>query len=222
MNNERHTIPDFPLIGNGTATLRVVGNADLLVSPDKRFLVDGARRSTPAGDRDAAAVAKEIVTERNGILVSGGSRGTHAAALRSALMYDGKCIVVIGTGLDHIYPQEHEQLFDMVVEDGGAIVSMFEDNVSPRPGNFPRRNQVIASLVGCMVAIECARRGGCYQMAKLLTEANQGAFVYARPASVESHLNGTNYLIRDAHAEILVSLSDRMHYQEPHNQGVTV
>lgn len=160
-------------------TLRVRGNADLLTGDHTRVCVTGTRRQAQHTD----AVAQQIIHEltESDVIINGGARGVDASALREAMHHYHKCIVVLGSGLDHPYPDEHERLFKSVLDLGGAIVSPFDDDRKPRPIQFPQRNQLIADLSTAIIVPATGRRSGTVMLAT--AAYSDGCPVYAVPGT---------------------------------------
>ena len=215
---QTHTINDFYLSHDRSPIdLRVIGDPTLITEPYNRFFVSGSTRSTTTGNIQAGTITSKVIDSRHpdnseSVLISGGSRGTQAKAIRTAIHHDSRVIVVLGTGLDSTYPPEHTGLFDAVVDTGGALVSMFEDDQQPRPGLFPQRNELIATLCNLMIVIECARRSASAMIATALSDDRRNSTgrygftpVYALPAAYNAHLDGTNHLIRYGNASMLLA-----------------
>ncbi len=103
----------------------------------------------------ALAFTRDVVAalaEKKFSIWSGGARGVDAAAHRAALDAGAPTVVVLGGGLDRIYPTEHAALFDEVVEKGGACLARVPDHVPPAPQRFLARNILLAALtIGTLV-----------------------------------------------------------------------
>ena len=68
----------------------------------------------------------------------------------------GGTIVVLGSGLDAIYPPEHVELARAIVSDG-AVVSKCLPGAPPLAFHFPRRNRIISGLACAVVSVEASR-----------------------------------------------------------------
>ncbi len=137
--------------------LRVRGT---LPGPRERAVaVVGSRRADAAGELLARSLGAALA--RAGVwVISGGAAGVDGAAHRGALDAGGRTAVVLGGGLDHLYPTRHRSLFARVVEEGGALVSEVEDDERPSPWSFPSRNRIIAALSGAVVVVRAGERSG--------------------------------------------------------------
>ncbi len=79
-------------------------------------------------------------------IVSGGAFGCDTYAHQVTLKAKQKTIVVVGTGIDIVYPQVNESLYKQVIDTGGAIVSIFPLGTSGSNFTFPMRNEIIAGI----------------------------------------------------------------------------
>lgn len=122
-----------------------------------------------AATADAMATAHELAltAARAGwAVVSGGALGIDRAAHRGALAGGGPTVVVLGTGLDVLYPERNAPLFAEVVARGGALVSMFPRGAPPLAWHFVARNAVIAAAVELVVVVAAAARSGSLSTAR--------------------------------------------------------
>ena len=140
-------------------------------------------------------------------VVSGMARGIDSAAHRGALKANGRTIAVMGSGHGHIYPAENKDLYVKIAE-SGAVISEFENGVSPLPQNFPIRNRVISGLSLGIVVVEAAKNSGALITADFALE--QGREVFAVPGKISSVTSvGTHELIKDG-AKLVQSAEDIM------------
>jgi DNA processing protein len=125
------------------------------------------------GSRAASAAARSLarelgarVAERGGVVISGGAIGVDTAAHLGALEAAGPTTVVLGTGVDIIYPERNAALFAAVVERGGALVSMFPMGTKPQRGTFVQRNWLIAALADVTVVVAASSTSGSLHTAR--------------------------------------------------------
>ncbi len=128
----------------------------------------------------AHAIARHLA--RHGVhVVSGGALGVDGAAHRGALDGGGTTTVVLGTGVDVMYPARHAPLFREVLDKGGALVSMFPDGCGPRRHTFTKRNELIAALADVVIVVEADVRSGSLSTAR--AAERHGRIVAAWPGS---------------------------------------
>ncbi|MBP6892187.1 DNA-processing protein DprA [Candidatus Babeliales bacterium] len=129
------------------------------------------------------------------VVVSGGAQGADTYAHQIALEQKIPTIVVVGSGLCHVYPPQNKKLFEQVVAAGGLIVSSFSMETKPDPWNFPKRNRLISGLSrGCLVLQAAAKSGALITAESAL---QQGREVFAVPGSIFDELSaGCHNLIQ--------------------------
>jgi DNA processing protein len=137
--------------------LRVMG--ELPSSSERVVAVVGSR----APDESGAGLARRLgaaLARAGAWVVSGGAAGIDAAAHRGALEAGGRTAVVLGGGLDHLYPAAHRALFARVVDGGGCLAAEVEDDVRPAPFRFAERNRIVAALASATVVVRAGERSG--------------------------------------------------------------
>jgi len=140
----------------------------------------GARAASAAGMARAHALGRHLAA-RGVDVVSGGALGIDGAAHRGALAGGGATTVVLGSGIDVLYPQRHAALFEQIVASGGALVSMFPRGMAPRATTFPQRNPLIAALADIVIVVEAELASGSLGTARAAREL--GRVVCAHPGS---------------------------------------
>ncbi len=151
---------------------------DLDVTP--AIAVVGTRKCTPAGEREAFAVAAGLAAGGL-IVVSGGARGIDAAAHRGALAAGGITIVVMACELNGNYPAETADVRRMTVEHGGLLVSEFPPGFKPNC-LYPVRNRLMVGLSQGVLVAQTPLRSGGRITARIARE--EGADLFALPAAI--------------------------------------
>jgi len=176
---------DPPLI------LYIKGN--FIPEDEVAIAVVGSRHPTTYGIRIANRLARELA-EKGVTVVSGFARGIDGQAHRGAISAKGRTIAVLGSGLDVIYPKEHELLFEEISEHG-ALISEFPLGTPPQAFNFPKRNRIISGLARGVLVVEASQKSGSLITARLAAE--EGREVYSVPGPIDSIVSsGTNQLIQ--------------------------
>jgi DNA processing protein len=119
----------------------------------------GTRKAT----RDGVAFATHLgsgLADAGVAVWSGGAVGIDTAAHVGCLTAGGVTVVVLGGGLDRLFPPENEALFARIVESGGALVSMVDDAVEPLPQYFIERNGLLARATRATIVVEAPARSG--------------------------------------------------------------
>ncbi|HEV2915842.1 MAG TPA: DNA-processing protein DprA [Pyrinomonadaceae bacterium] len=166
----------------------------------------GSRRCSTYGQNTAGMLARELAA-RGVTIISGLARGIDAAAHRGALEGGGRTVAVMGTGLDQVYPRDHQKLAREILDHDGALVSEFPLATPPAPQNFPYRNRVISGLSLGVLIVEAAENSGSLITARMAMEQNRE--VFAVPGNITSRNSfGTNYLIKGAGAKLIQQWQD--------------
>jgi len=140
----------------------------------------GARAATTVAMERAHSIAKHLASG-GARIISGGALGIDGAAHRGALAGGGRTTVVLGSGVDVLYPARHAPLFRNVLEHGGALVSMLPDGTEPRAHTFVMRNPLIAALADATIVIEADVYSGSLSTAAAANKL--GRLVAAWPGS---------------------------------------
>ncbi len=140
------------------------------------------------------------------IVVSGGAQGADTYAHQISLEQKVPTIVVVGSGMCHVYPPQNKKLFEQIAASGGLVVSSFSMETKPDPWNFPKRNRLISGLSkGCLV-LQAASKSGALITAECALQ--QGREVFALPGSIFDELSaGCHYLIQQG-AKLVTSSKD--------------
>ncbi len=145
------------------------------VLDERAVAIVGSREGTHEGKDLAFRIAARLA-EEGWASVSGLARGVDTAAHRGSLSAGGETIAVLGCGPDLVFPEENRALFDRIVEEG-LVVTEFAPGMPPVPGNFPRRNRILAALATATVLVECRRRSGALVTCRHALEQGREVFV---------------------------------------------
>lgn len=158
------------------------GRAELL--GERAVGIVGSRECSPEGADRTRRIAATLA-EEGWLVVSGMARGIDAAAHQGALAAGGDTAAVLGTGPETAYPPENAALHERIARDG-VLVSEFAPGAPAVPGNFPRRNRVLAALSDAVLVVECRLRSGALVTAKHALE--QGKEIFITPGRPEDPL----------------------------------
>ncbi len=165
-----------------------------VVDEEVPVAIVGTRKATPYGIKMARTIGYEIA-KCGGLVVSGLAAGVDSAGAQGALQAGGKCIGVLGTAIDEVYPRFNRPLFDDVAA-SGALVSEYPPGVQGNRAFFPQRNRLIAGLSLGVVIIEAPARSGALITAGLAAE--QGRDVFVVPGNADAaNCVGSNALIKE-------------------------
>lgn len=160
----------------------------------------GARKASPYGISAARKLGHDLA-RAGAVVVSGSAWGIDQAALQGAIQAGGKVVSVLGNGIDVIYPQGGQALYEDVTR-SGALISEYPPGTEPRGFHFPIRNRLIAGLSLGVVVAEGTETSGSLITARWALE--QGRDVFAVPGGIDSPMSrGPNGLIRRGEAMLI-------------------
>ena len=179
-------------------------NGTLLEQDEMAVAIVGSRRASVYGLETSERLGFELAM-RGVTVVSGMAIGIDSASHRGALKAKGRTIAVMGSGHGFIYPPQNKKMYGEIVATG-AVITEYENDVEPFPGQFPARNRIISGLSLGVVVVEAAKNSGALITANFAAE--QGRTVFAVPGKVSSSTSsGTNELIKDG-ACLIQSVDD--------------
>lgn len=176
------------------------GDVTLLDSP--AIAIVGSRKTSSYGSTITKLFTNTLAI--NGLtIVSGLALGTDALAHKETLAVQGKTIAVLGSGINEIAPKTNLKLAEDIINSGGLVISEFEPDTPPYPGNFPQRNRIIAGLSLGTLVTQAAKRSGALITAYYALEQNREVFTV--PGSIfDQNSQGPNQLIK-AGAQVVTS-----------------
>ena len=170
-------------------TERTLGNAVAIV---------GSRNPTPQGAQTAEQFG-EALGAAGLCVVSGLALGVDGAAHKGALRggttsAHWHTVAVVGTGLDRVYPRQHQTLAAHIALHG-LLMSEYHLGTAPLAHHFPKRNRLIAALGLGTLVVEAALKSGSLITAKMALDLNRE--VLAIPGSIHAtQSHGCHALIR--------------------------
>ena len=200
---------DFPSIlnhiYNPPAILFMRGNRALLDKRLNRIALVGARRCSLYGRNVARMLGKEL-GKYSTIIVSGGARGIDTHGHEGLLASQGYGIVVMGCGLDIVYPRENTKLVDRILQNNGLLVSEYPPGTPPSAKHFPARNRIISGLSRGVIVVEAKASSGSLITADMAV--SEGRDVFVVPCNLLDHTaDGNKFLMRNG-AFVLTGYED--------------
>lgn len=184
---------DAPLL------LFVKGHADL--NAQRIVAIVGTRRVSDYGVRSCEWLIEQLAPY--GVtVVSGMAYGVDIVAHRAALAHGLPGIACMAHGIQTVYPSQHRQEAERMLEHGGAWITEYPPGTFPVRTNFPERNRVIAGLADATIVIESNTKGGSMITARIAASYHRE--VFAVPGEITKPMSaGCNSLIRNMEAQLL-------------------
>jgi len=165
----------------------------------------GTRKATYEGRELAKQIARQLA-EKNVVVVSGLALGIDAAAHQGTLIGNGKTVAVLANGLDAIYPRQHEQLAQKILESGGGIISEYPIGTPALPHQFLERNRIVSGISSATIVIEAPLRSGSIVTARTAAEQGREVLIFPGPTQSQNY-KGSHQLIRNG-ARLVSSFDD--------------
>jgi DNA processing protein len=167
--------------------------------PERGLAVVGTREPQPRCLNLVRATIGGLSGSRL-VIISGLARGIDTRAHEAALDAGLPTIAILGGGLDIPYPRENIDLRHRILETGGLIVSEFPAGTEPRPGNFLRRNRIIAGWSQATWVVEAAFQSGALNTASWTR--GQHRTVFATPCFPGDPALAGNQILLDRDAAV--------------------
>lgn len=160
----------FKLIEDKPLILYVDGDLELL-NEQNNIAIVGTRTPSQEG-YEISSILAERLTEENCCIVSGFASGCDEAAHHGCLQARGKTIAVIPSG--HLNVLKHSRaLYNMIILNGGCIISELPPNAKAEKYSFLDRNRLIAAISEGVIVIEGGLKGGTSHTVKFAQEYNK-------------------------------------------------
>jgi DNA processing protein len=159
----------------------------------RSFAVVGTRKCTFYGKEQTKKIVEGLC--KSGVsIVSGLALGIDTIAHHTAVNHYGYTVVVLGSGVDYIYPPENRKLADEILKNG-ILISEFLPGSKIERWNFPRRNRIISGLSLGTLVVEGNIKSGAMLTSKFALEQNRE--IFALPGDInKKQAEGPNYLIK--------------------------
>ena len=183
--------------------LFVKGNVNLLSMP--QIAIVGTRHPTHGGQENTQQFSR-FLAKQGFTITSGLALGVDSIAHQSALAVEGSTIAVMATGIDSVYPRQHAQLAQDILQNHGLLVTEFPLGTAPQRSHFPQRNRLISGLSVGTLVIEAAIKSGSLITARFAAEQNRE--VFSIPGSIHNpQSKGCHALIKQG-AQLVESADD--------------
>ena len=133
---------------------------DISILNDKRCVAVVGSRVTSQENLKAAERFGMICAEEGYIVANGLALGCDTYALRGALKSNGKCVVVLPSGIDNVYPKKNKELANRILESGGCIISEYPGEQEPQKYQFVRRDRLQSGLSRGVFVVACGKTSG--------------------------------------------------------------
>jgi DNA processing protein len=188
---------------DGPVLLYSKGNVDY--NNHRVISIVGTRKATEYGKDFCNKIVGDLAPHKP-LIVSGLAYGVDICAHKAAIKNNLPTVGVLAHGLDRLYPAQHKNVANQMVENG-ALLSDYKSRTNPDRENFPKRNRIVAGMSDLTIVIESSKKGGSLITAHSANDYNRD--VFALPGRLgDSQSEGCNNLIKTNKAALIQSVKD--------------
>ena len=169
----------------------------------KSVAIVGSRECTERAlsfSREAGALA----AAKNVIVINGLAIGCDTAAIEGAVSNGGKCVAIMPSGLNSIYPKSNSKLADEILECGGCIISEYAPDIVPHKYTYVQRDRLQSALAGGVFVVEAGLGSGTMHTVEAALKQNRVLGAYA-DAMIKA---SGNQLVIDKHGKPISNIKD--------------
>jgi len=172
----------------------------------KVISIVGTRKATHYGK----GFVEQLLEQLKGtdiLVVSGMALGIDGQAHKSAVENGLPTVGVLAHPLNMMYPALHKKLAKEMLENGGSLITESNTYETMVPGNFPRRNRIVAGMADAVIVVESDVKGGSVITANIANSYNRD--VFALPGKYKDKTStGCNFLVKTFKAQIIENAND--------------
>lgn len=206
-----YTHKDFPkrLQHCHDAPLLLFQKGELDLNHPKIISIVGTRKATHYGKLFVEQLV-EALKNLDVMIVSGMALGIDGQSHKMAIENKLPTVGVLGHPLNTIYPHTHKKLAVDLLKGKGALLSEYHSQTKMVPGNFPKRNRIIAGMSDATIVVESDIKGGSIITANIANSYNRD--VFALPGRYkDKYSSGCNFLIKTHKAHIIENAKDLLY-----------
>lgn len=209
LNIKTFASEDYPenlrQIADPPAIIYYKGNWDSAIFKNC-FTIVGTRNPSDYGKRIARKFSKEI-GQSGFTIVSGLAFGIDREAHLGAIDSNAKTIAVQAGGPHRASPSSNFDVYKMILDSNGIVLSDVDPFAKLIPGLFASRNRIVAGLSMGTLVVEAGKKSGSLITADLAMQYNREVFAIPADLDRESFW-GSNEIIKNGSAKLVQTVSD--------------
>lgn len=170
------------------------------------FTIVGTRSPSDYGKRVARKFSKEI-GQSGFTIVSGLAFGIDRESHLGAIDSNSKTIAVQAGSPHKASPSSNFDVYKMILDSNGIILSDVDPFAKLIPGLFASRNRIVAGLSMGTLVIEAGKKSGSLITADLAMQYNREVFAIPADLDKESFW-GSNEIIKNGSAKLVQTVQD--------------
>lgn len=140
-----------------------------------------------------------ILSECQCVTVSGGAIGVDQLVHQASIDLKMPTLAILPSGILNLYPKSLVPLVSQILDNGGCLLSEFEDNLPVYKHHFSYRNRLIAALGKVSIIVEAREKSGTLITAHRALEMGKDLFVIPGHPLDESFKGSLQLLKLGAH-----------------------
>lgn len=170
---------------------------DLGVLKKPALAVIGTRKPTENGIKAGRYFSGEFA-KRGFNIVSGLAIGCDTSAHEGAIAVGGVTTAILGNGLDSVYPEENKTLADLILANGGLLLSEYPIGTRVSRFSLVERDRLQAGLSKATLVVQTSVNGGTMHASRATLQSSKP--LYAVRFKSELYLKnvaGNQYLVEN-------------------------
>ena len=200
-------------IPNPPVLLFTKGNFEVLHT--RSLAIIGTREPTNFGKESAFRISRTL-TEKGWAIVSGLAKGCDFEAHAGCLAAQGRTVAVLAHGFGMIYPKEHEEIAEKILEGGGTLLTEYAPGCPPSKGSFIERDRLQSGLSHGVIVVETDVKGGTMHTIKHALGQGKIIAAISHPESMMGlpQSQGNSKLIKEKIARPLADKASLIQFSE--------
>lgn len=149
---------------------------DISLLSKRSIAIIGTRKPTP-DFIEKGVIATRYFTKKGCVIVSGLAIGCDTIAHKICIENGGKTIAVLPSSCDNIYPAINKSLGELIVKNGGLLISEYSTGSLISKYNYVQRDRIQSLLCSVILIIQASNESGTMNATK--KNIKDGKPVYA-------------------------------------------
>lgn len=203
---------DFPErlknIDDSPVILYYKGNKECILD-NKSIAIIGTRTPTRCGEEIAEKLGG-IFGSQGFVVTSGLAKGCDEFGHKGCVSIGGRSIAVLPGGLDRVYPASNKTLANLILDNGGCLVSEYPIGKKPFKSSFVERDRLQSALSQAVIVVETDVVGGTMHTVGFTLQQNRILVCYNHPQEYLElkQTKGNQKLIKEKKAIGIYSKND--------------
>ena len=172
---------------------------DISILNDMKSIAIVGSRECSEGALSFSYEVGALAAKKGVVVVNGLALGCDTAAMKGAVSNGGKCVAIMPSGLNNIYPKSNSELADRILECGGCLISEYEPDVEPKKYTYVQRDRLQSALAQGVFVVEATIESGTMHTVEAALKQDRVLAAYA-DALIKA--SGNQYVIDKQGKEI--------------------